>query len=194
VKGLTWSNSDIAKLQAEVNQNVLDLANDLLDANWNPALVVKSDNHPVGGNKLQAFAFHLSWTETLRDSSKPPSNLGEHDVLNGIHMTQILERAHDQVFQTEPNNLSAANLRLREDEGRNVTLIEGSPENHAALKDLRDFLRLFSEKVLMRLSPGAVSNHGVPTQAEITEMMQQANHEFSEGQRAPEEDSEKIRF
>jgi hypothetical protein len=173
IDGLQWEGTDLEQMRAEVLADVERVARRYFETDWEPAVATEINLYISDRTETRRVQLNFDVSSIHRDPDTPVGNRGETRVLKGRTPTVMIQRAHDQVFETG-NSLSREDIMFSNENGTNVTRTISGDGYADNLRDLQDALESFSIKLMRRMAPDVVNGFGIPHPDDLVSIMRAA--------------------
>jgi len=185
LKGLRWEGTDLAELRKEVMEDVEKAAQRYYATDWEPAVAVEVKLYNRAHKEAANVQIELSVMDLHTDPTKSVGNRGETHVLKNSVPTIMLQRAHDEKFESG-KGLDQENMRFYREKGviasRTILGDSARPEAMLLAKTLEDF----SVRLMRRTAPDVVRLEGLPAPEDLAIILREAIDEPEES--SPEHD------
>ena len=172
LKGLRWSDSDLANLRKTVMENVERAAKQYFKADWQPVVSLDASLDKSDQDSESGISFSLNLKDLYMDSLRPVGNRGETRVLQNQVSSILLQKSYDEIDDEDIPGFN--NTRT------SCVVLNAEQRDEAAC--LVDVLELFSIELMRRLSPDVVRLSGLPSPDDIGLILQEVidNHAIPE--------------
>lgn len=171
--GLEWQGSDLAVMRQTVMEDVEKAAKRYFETAWAPAVAVEVNLYNRSHKDAMRVQLEVSITDLFTDPTKPVGNQGETHVLKESRPMIMLQRSHDQKFESD-NSLSTSNMRYFHEQGKiaSRTIVDHDMRSQALAftKTLEDF----SVQLMRRTAPDVVRMQGLPTPEDLALILREA--------------------
>jgi len=185
LKGLHWEGTDLGLLRQEVMEDVEKAAQRYYATDWDPAIAVEVKLYNRAHDEAVKVQVEMTVTDLHTDPTKPVGNRGETHVLKNSVPMVMLQRAHDQKFESD-NSLSQENMRFYSEQGQIASRTVLSSVARAEAMLLAKTLEDFSVRLMRRTAPDVVRIEGLPTPEDLALILREAIDEPEES--SPEYD------
>lgn len=171
--GLEWQGSDLAVMRQTVMEDVEKAAKRYFETDWDPGLAVEVQLYNRTHKEAMRVQLEVSITDLFTDPTKPVGNQGETHVLKESRPMIMLQRSHDQKFESD-NSLSSSNMRYSQERGviasRTIVKEDLRSQAIAFTKTLEDF----SIQLMRRTAPDVVRTEGLPSPEDLALILREA--------------------
>jgi len=190
LNGHAWEGSDLAMLRNEVMADVEKAARRYFKDDWAPAIALSASLYKTDRGAEQRVQLSLDIGKIYIDPSRAVGNQGETHILSGRTPTVMLQRSHDQTFESD-NTLSNNNMLYAREQGNVTSRVIVSADDHEAVQVVANTIESFSVKLMRRMAPDVVRIDGVPDPEDLVALMRAA---IDDPEGEPDRDPEEFRM
>jgi hypothetical protein len=162
LRHLFLSSPEINTLRDLVREEADRVAEEFLGATWVKAFKVTTTQSKRAPREASGFGLSLNWSPLRVDRSQAPSNTGELRILQSGSPYLLRQRGHRDVFDAGGNDSLLRKMKLRENEGESVAIVDATEDTCTRLKEMREMFLLFNDLLLTRMSPDEIGRRDIP--------------------------------
>jgi hypothetical protein len=174
MKHLTWSGTDLEDMRVQIERDVEAEAQRIAARDWQPSICVEFERRTPIGRKNLGTSISFTYHDLMQNMSRAIGNQGETEVFEDGRRTLVIQRSHDQAFETSKNDLSAENIRFSAEKDRQVARVILPESDRQALEYLTHALNAFSDGLSDRLRPDLIRMDGVPSSEDLVCILETA--------------------